>query len=227
MNAIQRLKEEAKKIRIYQTSLTSWTDSAEGFLNGIAARHPDFPIQEYYQEIERQNGAGQRIRKIAVKHACVPGKADTRELEDYIGQKLPEDLARFYGNFMEAALFLRHPIHIYPPSSIVEYERLIRDIERGSDRAPRSSEVKVLRFVHIEVFAPMFALRKFEDGGWRVIVWGGLETTAELQDPATERGEFHVETFDEWLVRLLDTDGFPLSPFDPDFFDSPVAERIG
>lgn len=63
----------------------------------------------------------------------------------------------------------------------------------------------------------MFALRKFEDGGWRVIVWGGLETTAELQDPATERGEFHVETFDEWLVRLLDTDGFPLSPFDPDF----------
>ena len=101
-------------------------------MNGIADRHPDFPIQEYYQEIERQNRAGQRIRKIAVKHACVPGKADTRKLEDYIGQKLPEDLARFYGNFMEAALILRNPIHIYTPSSIVEYDRLIRDIERGS-----------------------------------------------------------------------------------------------
>jgi hypothetical protein len=169
MNATQRLLEEADKVRIYKTQNGRWAYSAERFLSGIAARHPDLPLHECYRKVEHQSKVEDRIQKIAVRHACVRGKADIRELEDYIGQKLPEDLARFYDCFMEAALLLRHPIQIFSPAGIVECERIIREAEMEAGcEVPH--EVAILRFAHVEVFAASFALRKFQDGVWRVIV---------------------------------------------------------
>ncbi len=211
-------------MRIYCTQVGRWSHAATAFAKSLANRHPSLSAEEHLHELESQNESETRFQRLAVRHMCELGPADLGGLEEYIGCALPPDISRFFQSFGECILFLRYPIRIFSPTAIVERESMLREAERKAGCFV-PCEVTVLRFTQIEVFASAFALRKFQDGLWRVIIWGD-ETTEDLQNSADEQfSSAGVENFDEWLIRLLKSDGYPLDPAFPDFFRPPVAER--
>jgi hypothetical protein len=149
---------------------------------------------------------------VEVKHLIVEGKADWNRLETAFQIELPQCLKDFYSKIQAATLVLDGFIVIHSPDGILELETMYRQIERETNSGRPCKECSLLRFVSFPGIPAQLALRRWRsDGIWRVVLTYDDADTFEMQenDQIFEESQL-METLDEWMERILATNGSPV-----------------
>jgi hypothetical protein len=149
-----------------------------------------------------------QARKVEVQHLIIEGKADWSNLENDFQMEMPECLKSFYSKIQAATLVLDGFIVIVSPDAIVDLENMYRRFGRPCQ------EYSLLRFISFPEQSAQLALRRWKsDGVWRVVLAYDDVDTYELQenDAIFEKNQ-PMETFDEWMARILATNGSPVIP---------------
>lgn len=145
---------------------------------------------------------------VEAQHLIIEGKADWSNFENDFQMEMPDCLKRFYSKIQEATLVLDGFIVIESPNGIVDLENMFRRFGRPC------KEYSLLRFISFPEQSAQLALRRWKsDGVWRVVLAYDDVDTYELQenDAIFEESQ-PMETFDEWMARILTTNGSPVIP---------------
>jgi hypothetical protein len=208
--AAELLLEHATHQRVYQTSC-EYREHVDPYLADYATRHPEMAQQSSWFSVieEVPTGDGGIRQTFSLKDIVIRGKSDFTLLEQQLDIELPDFFRDFYNQIQAAVLALLNPIVIYDVVEMLEVAALHQqiDIENGHPATP----THILRFAAMPPFPAWFAIRRRPfDGVWKVVSVTSDNTHEGLW---TERfwPESCQETMDQWMRRLLETDGSPLT----------------
>lgn len=225
IDAASRILIEQNVRRIYSTEFSR---GKVAWINEVVSKfHIDAAMKQQLQALARQVdvslGPDAASQGFETSHVIVPGPADTSPLESLLGTKLPECLSRFYRQISECILTLRLPVQIKSPAGVVRLEREMRQVEE--EMGCGTDEMTFFRFGFVIGMSGTFALKKYQDEEWRVVLWSD-----EGEIPAKEIMENDAYPsfgcFDEWVCRLLETDGGYLAEMAEYAYGPYLARRV-
>ncbi len=208
MNANERLIQHATETRLYETAW-EYLEHISPCLNRIRQRYPECSDQVVHG-FKMLRKATKKIPQyqFAARHVVVTGSSDLEPIEKELAIVLPDFFKEFYSRVKCGLMLLRNPIVIFDAAEILDFAMLYRqiDLENGVPPEP----IRVLRFACVPPFPVCFAIRQSQrDGQWHVVYvsdeWTRDELVGEALWPEAEQ-----ETLEQWMSRLLATDGSPL-----------------
>ncbi len=142
-------------------------------------------------------------------------------VEHEFQMSLPDEIKSLYRRWSGGALVYRQVFRLLTPREIVSVTREIRTA-RNEDDLP----YHLIRFCDMED-SNYFALRKDPAASdqWNVIFADIGYTDADMQGDQG-KGMICDASFTDWLVRLDETDGFPLVPGMEEFEGEPACVRV-
>jgi len=157
-----------------------------------------------------------------VSHMMRPADGtDLGLVEQEFQTSLPDDIKSFYDRWSGGALVYRQVFRLLAPGEIVGVSKKIRTA-RDEDDLPHH----LIRFCDMDD-SNYFALRKDPEAAdqWNVIFADIGYTDADMQGDQG-KGMITDPSFTDWLVRLDETDGFPLVPGMEEFESEPACVRV-
>ena len=172
-----------------------------------------FPEKNKFDEIKSDS--------FIVSHVFVPSVSGVKIVEETFGIELPSDFIEFYKQFNEAVILGLNPIVVLSPEEIIKVSNELREAQGVHKDLPRH----VIRFAWIGT-DQYFLLRFCPDAkNWDVMFSSySLASDTELQNK-TAWTKPCDKSFGDWLRRIIETDGAPLDPLDPDEGDF-LTKRI-
>lgn len=233
-SAADQLLEHQKLPRCYWTS-SEYVDLFNGQKKLFHEQYPGCFLSELKIDHNRhRRGPTQHrwpnstVQCVEVRDLVVGGKADWTRLEKTFRMELPGCLKGFYSKIQTAALALDGLIIIESPDRIVDIELEHRQIERETKWGRPCKEYSLLRFVSFPNTPRQLALRRWKsDGVWRVVVpYSHLDTHEMQENDQIFEDEQPMETFDEWMARILATNGSPVARGYESLFKNGWVERV-
>jgi hypothetical protein len=203
MKALELLRQQEGEYRIYEPN-SYLCDSMELAVSEFNVNYPDRDWSECYKRVPAiKEGAPPSV---AARFLIRWAPADTSVFREELGVALPNWMEEFYGEITCAALPMLKFIEILSPAESVAHEH---DRRRGLDET--RDPCRLLRFSRAAADGFGFSLyRQLKDDRWVIVgtpYWGCRMPKA----PADEWPESETDAdINEWLLRLLETDGYPL-----------------
>ena len=235
MSAADQLLEHQKMPRRYWTT-SEYVDLYDRQRQRFHEQYPGSTLPELKNEpqkhsigpIPQHRWPDSTVQGIEARHLIVEGKADWTRLENTFQMELPGCLKDFYSKIQTAALALDGLIIIESPDRIVDIESEHRRIERETKWGRPCKEYSLLRFVSFPKTPRQLALRRWKsDGVWRVVVtYSHLDTHEMQKNDRIFEEEQPMETLDEWMARILATNGSPVAIGFEGLFRNGWVERV-
>jgi hypothetical protein len=208
MSAAEQLIQHASETRVYETSY-EYHGHISPNLNGLRKKYPEYSDQlEQCFQVLRKGTKKNPKYQFAARHVVVPGNSDMGPIEKELGIVLPDFFTEFYSRVKCGVMVLRNPISVFDAETILDFALLYQqiDLENGVPPEP----IRILRFACVPPFPVCFAIRQSQrDGRWHVVYVSDTWTRDEIVDD-TLWPEAEHESLDQWMSRLLETDGSPL-----------------
>jgi hypothetical protein len=194
MKAIELLREEQKRFRIYDDCNVEM----------------DFQIAEYKKSFPDQNWDDYLRVLSEERYAMRPmirwGPADTSAFRTELGMILPDWMEEFYKQVTSAVLSMIECIVIMSPEDCVANQLGRIDVlKKGGVVEP--DPCRMVPIAECGADGAYFYLYQRLDGRWSIIYGAGWRTAPNEESAEDEDYDANI---DEWIERLLRTDAFPL-----------------
>ena len=217
--AIELLRAQAGTFRIYRAG-TELADVVAYTLESYRKRFPDQSWEGHFKQLS-PGGPGE-FPSYAVRPMVRWGVADTGIFKRRWNVTLPDWMQEFYGEITCALLPMLNPISIKSPAEAVYHEEEMREAS-GETNLP----YRVIRFADAAGDGTGFSLRqRLSDDTWHIIPTSGRFSRAEYQSESWEEVRSDTD-INQWLLRMLRTDGHPLKIGNEDIEPMPYYREEG
>ena len=203
MEAMQLLRAEQERFRYYETD-TSLVDNVNVMLADLRKMYPRDDWEGFIREITPPSGdlGGVYGARPIIKW----GLANTSIFKTKWGVVLPDWMEEFYGQIICGLLPMLNQIRIFSPEEAVAAED-----ERRKASEEQHLPCRLIRFADGASDGSGFSLRqRLCDDQWEIIVTSGSFSVESYQSEEWEGDEDKDKNINDWLLRMLQTDGHPL-----------------
>lgn len=205
MEALQQLREAQTQFRYYEVH-NCLLDKVETALTTFGLVYPedDWSLSRYVQEISPPSDQHGGI--YGTKPIIKWGTADTSVFKQKWGIVLPDWMEEFYRHVTCGLLPMLNQIRILSPEEAVAEE---------DERRMASEELhlpyRLIRLAEGASDGSGFSLRqRLCDDQWEIIVTSGSFSVESYQSEEWEGDAGKDKNINDWLLRMLQTDGHPL-----------------